>query len=934
MDTHFRIADLRVHPDRLVVVRDGNEIKLEPRMMQVLVTLAEHAGETMSTERLLIDVWRGTFYGDNPVNATISRLRKHIGDDSRKPRYIETISKVGYRLIAAVTLPEDYRRMPAVAEAWTNGSPYVGLSAFDAAHAVVFCGRSRMVANLLNAMRSQIENQRRFVFMVGPSGCGKTSLLRAGAIPLLTQPHGFDGLRALSVASCDLAAAHRGDVLKPLAEALATWTLDDRQVLPPMPAAQLYSALREAPEAIAAHIHEALHRDPRHALDKRPYAHLLLTIDHAEALVAAAEMDASARDAFARVLRTLCACPHTLVAMIARIDFYPKLIQAFPILAECKAGDGHLEVFSPVDGEISEIIRTPAWKANLTFETHPETRARLDDCLRDAARGQPDALPLLQHSLQMLYEQRSGDNLLTFAAYESIGGIEGAIAHRAEEVFSSLDTDVQDSLDVVLGKIILVQQDSDAVSARRVDLEVFDDAAKALINAFIDARLFVGGLRDGRPTMGVAHEALLRRWPRAVEWAQENRRLLLAKLRLHRASERWVEGGRQDDHLLNPGQPLAEAREVVSKFPDQLDGDARSFVEMAERAGRDRRRVRFAAMIALAGLSIASTIFAFVALQAKGTAEKRERESRRLIDYMLGPLAEELRQREMLGLLEKIGLEGIEYLEDRRPESMNQQELVRTATAYRTVGEALIDTENRPAAKKSFAEGYRLANLALARKEDDQMALFERGNDSFWLGRMDFDRKQYADAESHWNDYLKDSIRLSSLDDENPNWVMERSYAENNLGSLALRRGDTRVALQRFRASIALKARAKALDVDNLKYEFEYIDSLSWLASTLEASGQYAEAASQYDAQIDMLQSLIEKNKSANRWRSRLANYMMLSANVEIERDNPEKAVMRASEAVRILEGLSSIAPDNETLLQDLSKARSILANARKPLER
>ena len=107
--SQFRIGDLLVVPASLVV-RNGQEIKFEPRWMQVLVMLAEHAGETLSTERLLIEVWRSTVYDDSPVRKTISYLRKYIGDDSRKPCYIETVNRVGYRLIAPVNLPEDHTR--------------------------------------------------------------------------------------------------------------------------------------------------------------------------------------------------------------------------------------------------------------------------------------------------------------------------------------------------------------------------------------------------------------------------------------------------------------------------------------------------------------------------------------------------------------------------------------------------------------------------------------------------------------------------------------------------------------------------------------------------------------------------------------------------------------------------------------------------------
>ena len=129
----------------------------------------------LSTERLLIEVWGSTVYGDSPVSKTISYIRKSISDDSRKPRYVETVSKVGYRLIAPVSLPEDYRRMPS--ERWTKGSPYVGLSAFGADHASV-CGRSRSCGSA-QAMRVHIEISGRFR-TDRRARAGKPALLRAG----------------------------------------------------------------------------------------------------------------------------------------------------------------------------------------------------------------------------------------------------------------------------------------------------------------------------------------------------------------------------------------------------------------------------------------------------------------------------------------------------------------------------------------------------------------------------------------------------------------------------------------------------------------------------------------------------------------------------------------------------------------------------------
>src|SRR3546814_18104167 len=93
---------------------------------------------------------------------------------TRRSSELETSRKRGYRLIAKVLFPDDYRRAPTLAGPWTHGNPYVGLSAFDDQHAEVFFGRSRMTAKLLGALRRQIDSQRRFVLLVGASGCGFT----------------------------------------------------------------------------------------------------------------------------------------------------------------------------------------------------------------------------------------------------------------------------------------------------------------------------------------------------------------------------------------------------------------------------------------------------------------------------------------------------------------------------------------------------------------------------------------------------------------------------------------------------------------------------------------------------------------------------------------------------------------------------------------
>ena len=99
----FRVGEWHVDPDSGRIQRQDEEVKLEPKVMSVLVYLAQNAGKVVSRESLEATVWKDIVVGYDAVSGSIIKLRKALGDDSRNPRYIETVSKKGYRLIAAVT---------------------------------------------------------------------------------------------------------------------------------------------------------------------------------------------------------------------------------------------------------------------------------------------------------------------------------------------------------------------------------------------------------------------------------------------------------------------------------------------------------------------------------------------------------------------------------------------------------------------------------------------------------------------------------------------------------------------------------------------------------------------------------------------------------------------------------------------------------------
>jgi Tol biopolymer transport system component/DNA-binding winged helix-turn-helix (wHTH) protein len=98
----FRVGEWVVRPDLNSLSRDGVEHHLEPKVMLVLLALAEHPNHVISKEDLIAAVWPDTFVGDDVLTRCISILRRVTEDDAHAPHFVQTIPKVGYRLVASV----------------------------------------------------------------------------------------------------------------------------------------------------------------------------------------------------------------------------------------------------------------------------------------------------------------------------------------------------------------------------------------------------------------------------------------------------------------------------------------------------------------------------------------------------------------------------------------------------------------------------------------------------------------------------------------------------------------------------------------------------------------------------------------------------------------------------------------------------------------
>ncbi|MDX1405496.1 MAG: winged helix-turn-helix domain-containing protein, partial [Woeseiaceae bacterium] len=103
----FEIGPFQVIPERNIVRRDGNDVRLEGKQMDTLVALARHQPNVVSNDMLADEVWDGRPVTDESIVQCIKGIRQALGKDNpRNPQYVETIRGRGYRLMVPVTLPE------------------------------------------------------------------------------------------------------------------------------------------------------------------------------------------------------------------------------------------------------------------------------------------------------------------------------------------------------------------------------------------------------------------------------------------------------------------------------------------------------------------------------------------------------------------------------------------------------------------------------------------------------------------------------------------------------------------------------------------------------------------------------------------------------------------------------------------------------------
>ncbi|WP_437669536.1 nSTAND1 domain-containing NTPase [Sorangium sp. So ce131] len=441
--------------------------------------------------------------------------------------------------------------------------PYRGLLAFQEEHARYFFGRDAEVeetlGDLLSLVAANDPARPRFVVCTGASGTGKSSLALGGVVP---------ALRAR----------------------------DPRWVV----------ATMRPHEGWKASLQAALASRPA------PDAPLLLVVDQLEELFTMIPRHAE-REALVRDLWALTSHPGSGVSVLAtlRVDFLARCgeIQLYGgerFLEDMVYDETHRVFLRRMKARhLRRTIEGPTERAGLALE-----EGLCEQMLKDAG-DEPGALPLLEYTLDRMWQQRRG-RLLTWEQYNELGGVGGALEKRADAILAGFDDPRRQAARRLLVQLVNLDGDARLDRRRRVPLDTLRRGAPVdaavfgeVLDTLVRERLLVmsgadegagpmsargelaGGADASRcPVVEVAHEQLIRSWGQLRAWVREDRQMLAELQRL----DRWVEESKGFPCYVLDGDRLGHARDLLARYRGDVCETARELIQRSEQAAAKKHR--------------------------------------------------------------------------------------------------------------------------------------------------------------------------------------------------------------------------------------------------------------------------------------------------------------------------------------------------------
>ena len=539
-------------PERLVEILTPREQEVLQLMLDGLSNndIAEQLVLTINTVRWYLKQIYGKLHVRNRAQAIVRARELDLVFGGNGGTEDSTVVGGSTSVMAALPEPEN---------------PYKGLQPFQSADSQDYFGRQRIIKRLVERI-GESDGWARFLAIIGPSGSGKSSLVKAGLIPALWRG--------------ELPGSDR-------------WFVAEM-----IPGAHPLDELEVALRRVSAHpgrLKDDLESDVRGLLRASQLilpddgSELLLVIDQFEEVFTLVE-DEAVREHFIDLIYTATSDPRSNlhVVITLRADFFDRPLR-YPEFGEMLRA--RMETILPLSPEeLEQAIMGPARRVGVTFED-----GLVANIVGDV-NYQPGALPLLQYALTELFNQRE-QRTLTHNAYQKMGGTIGALAKRADQIYLEFDVDGQQAIRQMFLRLVTLGEGSEDTRRRVVRSELLGlvedtDLMDDIIDTFDSYRLLSldHDPASRRPTIEVAHEAILREWEQLRQWLNESRGEIRLQNQLSEAAQQWADSA-HDLSFLAHGTRLEQFENWLTESTLLLTQQERAYVDasLAERSEQIKR---------------------------------------------------------------------------------------------------------------------------------------------------------------------------------------------------------------------------------------------------------------------------------------------------------------------------------------------------------
>lgn len=375
-----------------------------------------------------------------------------------------------------------------------------------------------------------------------------------------------------------------------------------------------------------------------------------------------------------------------------------------------------------------------------------------------------------------------------------------------------------------------------------------------------------------------------------------------------------------DARISGDGKRKALLKVIAAMLGIGLD----ELVNRDERRRTIRTRVVVGASLALALVMSGLTI---MAIQARDEADFQRNEADGLVEFMLTDLRDKL---EPVGRLDALGVVGgraLEYYAKQKLASLDADALGRRARALLLVGEISNLRGDSEEALKAFEQAAATTREQLARDPDNQQRIYDHAQSAFWVGAIAYGRGETETAEQQFREYKRLADRLVQLDPGKPEWQMESSYAETNLGVMYKEQGrltEAEPALARALERIEVVAAKEEFDPGR---QIELGTIVNWLGMVRGDLGKTRNSLAMHEKEIAIYRGVLSRDPANTQAKNRLSIAEQFVGGEKLNQGDIEGAIDAYRRSLSLNGELRALEPENTDFQDTEVRARLGLAD-------